>query len=44
MKKMISMKIREPYKDNRIMSYEELNDFLYQNWNLNIAKVQKHQK
>ena len=27
MKKMISMKIREPYKDNRIMSYKELKDF-----------------
>lgn len=44
MKEMISMQRREPYKDNRIMSYKKLKDFLYQNWNLNIAKVQKHQK
>jgi hypothetical protein len=38
MKEMISMQRREPYKDNRIMSYKELKDFFIPELELKYSK------
>lgn len=39
----MEIKRREPYDKNHVMYYKDLEEFLYQNWKLDIAKEQKYQ-